>query len=59
MSMVACGAYPTVKAACDAIVRVTSTVRPDPEIAARYEKRYSQFREIYPALKPVFRKLAE
>ena len=59
LAMVACGAYPTVKAACDAIVRVTSTVRPDPEIAARYEKRYSQFREIYPALKPVFRKLAE
>ena len=59
LAMVACGAYPTVKAACDAIVHVTSTVTPDPEIAARYEKRYSQFREIYPALKPVFRTLAK
>ncbi len=59
LAMVACGAYPTVKAACDAIVHVTSTVKPDPEIAARYEKRYSQFREIYPALKPVFRTLAK
>ena len=59
LAMVACGAYPTVKAACDAIVHVTSTVKPDPEIAAHYEKRYSQFREIYPALKPVFRTLAK
>ena len=59
LAMVACSAYPTVKAACDAIVHVTSTVKPDPEIAARYEKRYSQFREIYPALKPVFRTLAK
>lgn len=59
LAMVACGAYPSVKAACDAIVHVTSTVKPDPEIAARYEKRYSQFREIYPALKPVFRTLAK
>ena len=59
LAMVACGAYPTVKAACDAIVHVTSTVKPDPEIAARYEKRYSQFRGIYPALKPVFRTLAK
>ena len=59
LAMVACGAYPTVKAACDAIVHVTSTVKPEPEIAARYEKRYSQFREIYPALKPVFRTLAK
>ena len=59
LAMVACGAYPSVQAVCDALVRVASTVKPDPEIAARYEKRYSQFREIYPALKPVFRKLAE
>ena len=59
LAMVACGAYPDVKAVCKALVHVSSTVKPDPEIAARYEKRYSQFREIYPALKPVFRKLAE
>ena len=59
LAMVACGAYPSVQAVCNALVRVASTVKPDPEIAARYEKRYSQFREIYPALKPVFRKLAE
>ncbi|MBQ6528089.1 MAG: xylulokinase, partial [Clostridia bacterium] len=59
LAMVACGAYPSVQAVCDALVRVASTVKPDPEIAARYEKRYNQFREIYPALKPVFRKLAE
>ena len=54
LAMVACGEYPTVKAACDAIVRVTSNVCPEPELAAKYEKRYGQFKQIYPASKQVF-----
>ena len=32
-------------------------VRPDPEIAERYEARYRQFARIYPALKDVFPQL--
>ena len=34
--------------------RVRSTVEPDPELTARYEKRYAEFRQIYPACKALF-----
>ncbi|MCC8182910.1 MAG: xylulokinase [Clostridiales bacterium] len=54
LAAVACGEYPSVEACCDALVKVVDTIEPDPEIAARYEARYQQYRKIYPALKPVF-----
>ena len=54
LAMVADGTYPSVKAVCDALVKVVDAVEPDPEIVERYEERYQQFRKIYPALKPVF-----
>ena len=54
LAMVACGEYPSVKAACDALVSVAATVKPQPELVAKYENRYQQFRKIYPALKPIF-----
>ena len=54
LAMVADGTYPSVQAVCDALVKVVDTVDPDPELVARYEARYGQYRTIYPALKPVF-----
>ena len=54
LAMVACGAFESVRSACDALVRVADTVEPDPELTARYEERYGKFRQIYPALKNVF-----
>ena len=54
LAMVACGAYPSVQAACNALVRVAQTVEPDAELTARYEAKYQKFRKIYPALKNVF-----
>ncbi|MCM1148576.1 MAG: xylulokinase [Butyricicoccus sp.] len=54
LAMVACGAYPTVADACKALVRTAQTVEPEPELAALYEKRYEQYRMLYPALKGVF-----
>ena len=54
LAMVACGAYPSVQAACNALVRVAQTVEPDPELTARYEERYRKFQAIYPAMKNVF-----
>lgn len=59
LAMVACGAYPSVQAACDSLVRVVSTVNPEPELAARYEARYQQFRKIYPACKQLFAEFME
>ena len=57
LAMVADGRYPTVQAACDALVTVASTTEPDPELTKLYDERYSQFKEIYPAMKSLFPKL--
>ncbi|MCI8553008.1 MAG: xylulokinase [Lawsonibacter sp.] len=54
LAMVACGLYPTVANACGKLVRTAETISPDPEIAARYEVRYQQFRQIYPTMKDLF-----
>ena len=54
LAAVACGEYHDVKSACEAIVSVKGFEDPDPELAAKYEKRYQQFRTIYPALRSVF-----
>ena len=57
LAMVGCGEYASVADCAAALVKVTKTVEPDPEIAARYEARYRQFRLIYPAMKDIFPKL--
>ena len=54
LAAVACGEYPDVRAACEKIVKITGCVDPDPVLSAKYERRYQQFRKIYPALKQVF-----
>ena len=59
LAMVACGAFASVGEACGNLVRVSETVRPDPELAARYEARYQQFRRIYPACKTLFPSLLD
>ena len=59
LAMVACGEYESVKAACASTVHVASTVRPEPELAAKYEKRYQQFKKIYPACKELFAEFAK
>ncbi|SBW02245.1 Xylulose kinase [uncultured Eubacteriales bacterium] len=57
LAMVACGAYPSVHAASDALVQVKDTVAPDPALTALYDTRYAQFRQIYPACKALFPQL--
>ena len=54
LAAVACGEYADVEEAAAKIVKVVDTVEPDPELVAKYEKRYAQFKEIYPACKPLF-----
>lgn len=58
LAMVACGAYESVQAACDSLVSVAQTVKPEPDLVALYESRYQQFRKIYPAMKQLFAQLA-
>ncbi len=54
LAMVACGEYGSVQEVCDRFVHVASTVKPQAELVAKYEKRYQQFKQIYPACKTLF-----
>ena len=57
LAAVAAGEYSSVEEIADKFVKVVDTVEPEPQLVAKYEERYKQFKEIYPALKPVFAKL--
>ncbi len=54
LAMVACGAFDSVQQVSDQLVQIASVVEPEPELVARYEKRYQQFRQLYPACQDVF-----
>ena len=54
LAAVACGEYKNVEEAAAKIVRIVDTVDPDPALVEKYEARYQQFKEIYPACKPLF-----
>lgn len=57
LAMVASGREKSVEACAGRLVRVRAVVEPDPELTARYEEKYRKYRQIYPALKPVFPRL--
>jgi xylulokinase len=50
---VGAGAWPSVDSACDAIVRIASTVEPNSESVTLLDRQYKRFRRVYPALKPL------
>ena len=54
-----CGVFASPGEAAEKFIRVVDTTAQDPAIVAKYEEKYRNFRMLYPALKPVFRKLAE
>ena len=54
LAAVACREYGSVQEMAEKLVKVVDTVEPDEELAAKYEERYQQFKNIYPALKPVY-----
>ena len=57
LAAVACGEYAGVEDAAAKIVKVIDTVEPAPELVEKYEARYQQFREIYPACRELFDKI--
>ena len=46
-------AWPSVDAACDAVVRVAGSVSPNAEDAKVMEKTYAAYRRLYPAMKSI------
>ena len=57
LAAVACGEYASVEEAAEKLVKVVDTVKPDAEVAARYEERYRQFAQVYPTVKELFPKI--
>ncbi len=54
LAAVAAGEYASVEEIAAKVVRVKKTVEPDPELVAKYEKRYQVFKQLYPACKPLY-----
>jgi xylulokinase len=46
-----------VEDAAQKLVKVVDTITPDKELTAKYEKKYQQFRQIYPACKELYDKI--
>ncbi len=57
LAMVGSGEFADVKECANAFVKLKKTITPDPEIAARYQMQYNKFKEIYPTLKNLFKKI--
>ena len=49
---VGAGAWPSVDAACDSVVRIKSSLEADPEAVSVLDQQYQMFRRLYPALRP-------
>lgn len=54
LAAVGCGAYPDVETIAEKMVKVVDTVEPEPELIAKYEERYRQFKNLYPTIKGLF-----
>ena len=59
LAAVACGEYASVEEIAEKFVKVVDTVEPDPELVAKYEARYQQFKEIYPTCRSLFQVLSK
>ncbi len=57
LSMVAAGEYASVEECSKRFVQTKTTLHPDRELAARYQRQYEKYKEIYPTLKNLFKKL--
>ena len=53
LAAVGVGLWPTVDAACDALVRGSAETLPQPEVVALMNDRYDAYRRIYPALRTI------
>ena len=57
LAAVADGAFESVEAAAEKIVKVIETIEPEEELVEKYEARYQQFKEIYPACRDLYSKI--
>jgi len=53
LAAVGIGLWPTVDAACDALVRSAGATTPEPGVVALMNERYDAYRRLYPALRHI------
>ncbi len=54
LAAVACGEYPSVQAATEQIVKIVKTESPEPDLVAKYEKKYEYFKKLYPTVSGLY-----
>lgn len=54
LAAVSAGAYPSVKVACDQLIKTTESYQPIPQLVDAYNRKYNSFSKLYPALKALF-----
>lgn len=59
LAMVAAGDKPSVRECAQAIVKTKATIAPDAAAVSGYEARYQIWRQMYPALKPIYQQMAK
>lgn len=57
LAMVGTKEYESVKDCSDHFVKIKKTLKPDAEMVERYEHQYNRFKQIYPAMKDLFKKI--
>ena len=55
LAMVGDGVYKNVKDACDSLIKIKRTIKPEKYLVEKYAKKYEIYKSLYPALKDVFR----
>jgi xylulokinase len=59
LALAGTGEYASVPDVCRRAIRETESVSPRPAETAHYDQAYSVYRALYPALRPIFGKIAE
>ena len=49
----------SVEEACNAVVKVQQRVKPNPKAVEALARQYNNYRDLYPAMKPLFQRMAE
>ena len=57
LAMVGCGEYSSVLEATNVLIKTKDVTEPDPELVAKYNKKYEAFTKLYPALKAIYKEI--
>ena len=57
LAMIACGEFASVNEATKALIKTRDVTMPDSEITKLYEAKYNTFKNLYPALKDVYKEI--